>query len=143
MWVRLGASQLLGFILADIDFQKVEKLLKNPDDTETGYIYSDPMNTLKSLTLDLIAQLYPGMILEELSDQIVKNLVFIARLLKSVTTKYVKSEEATGDGDKINALSLLWLMKKMRRSVNIEVTQSPKSTSVVSRSHINEIDINS
>lgn len=132
LWVRLGASQFLEFILAATDIEKVEKLLLNPDDSESGYIYSDPVNTIKSLTLDLIAQLYPDMNVEELSDQVVKNLVFIARLLKSVTTIRNKNENETEtETDKTNPLSLLWLVKKMRRSVNMEVTQSPKSTCVV------------
>ncbi|XP_051172265.1 small subunit processome component 20 homolog [Leptopilina boulardi] len=131
LWVRLGASQFLEFILAATDIEKVEKLLLNPDDSESGYIYSDPVNTIKSLTLDLIAQLYPDMNVEELSDQVVKNLIFIARLLKSVTTIRNKNENETEtETDKTNPLSLLWLVKKMRRSVNMEVTQSPKSTCV-------------
>ncbi|XP_043461043.1 small subunit processome component 20 homolog [Leptopilina heterotoma] len=125
LWVRLGACQFLEFILATIDTKRVEKLLKNPDDNESGYIYSDPVNTLKSLTLDLIAQLHPEMNVEELSNQVVKNLVFIARLLKSLNPRYEKSED-NEEADKSNSLSLLWLVKRMRRSVNMEVTQSPK-----------------
>lgn len=125
LWVRLGACQFLEFILAAIDTKKVEKLLKNPDDDESGYIYSDPVNTLRSLSLDLIAQLQPEMNVEELSNQVVKNLVFIARLLKSLNPRYEKSED-NEETEKTNSLSLLWLVKRMRRSVNMEVTQSPK-----------------
>lgn len=136
MWVRLAASQLLGFILSALDTEKVEHLLKNPDEApESGYIYTDPVSTLRSLTLDLIAQLYPDMTLEELSDQIVKNLVFIARLLQSLDVGGVKSgenKEVPNETDKNNMFSLLWMVKKMRKSVNLEVTQSPKSVSVVS-----------
>lgn len=130
LWVRLGACQFLEFILAAIDTKKVEKLLKNPDDDESGYIYSDPVNTLRSLSLDLIAQLQPEMNVEELSNQVVKNLVFIARLLKSLNPRYEKSED-NEETEKTNSLSLLWLVKRMRRSVNMEVTQSPKLICVV------------
>ena len=133
LWVRLAASQLLGFILAALDTEKVERLLKNPDESlDSGYIYSDPVDTLRSLTLDLIAQLYPDMTLEDLSDQVIKNLVFIAKLLKSTDTKDKESEEIPNETDKINKLSLFWLVKKMRKIVNVEVSQSPKSTCVVS-----------
>ena len=136
LWVRLEASKFLGFILSALDTKRVEHLLKNPDDApESGYIYSDPVNTLRSLTLDLIAQLYPDMTLEELSDEIVKNLAFIARLLQSLDVESVKigeSQNVPNETDKNNMFSFYWMVKKMRKIVNLEVTQSPKSTSVVS-----------
>ncbi|KZC04815.1 Small subunit processome component 20 like protein, partial [Dufourea novaeangliae] len=85
-WVRLTASQMIGFILAVLDVDKVIDLLKNPEkcETETGYMYSDPAATIKSLTLDLVGQLQPDMVFEELSEQSIKNLICIARILKSI-----------------------------------------------------------
>lgn len=137
LWVRLAAAQLIGFILATLDVDKVVELLNNPEsDTIQGYMYSKPVDTLKSLILDLVAQLYPDMTFEQLADQVVKNLIFIAKMLKSVTGSVVKNDEKD-DGNKTkdsNRLSFPWLIRRLRKAVNIEITQAPKSTSVVSTS---------
>lgn len=133
MWIRLAAAQLIGFILAALDVDKVVELLNNPesDRIHEGYMYSKPVDTLKSLILDLVAQLYPDMTFEQLADQVVKNLIFIAKILKSVTGSAAKNDEED-DGNKAkNNLSFLWLIRRLRKAVNIEITQAPKSTSVV------------
>ena len=135
MWVRLAASQQIGFILAVLDIDKIVDLLENPEkcEAETSYMYSDPTAIIKSLSLDLIAQLQPDMILEELVNQTVKNLIFIARILKSVkqiNTTATDRVDETEDKDK-KKLSLLWLVRRLRKSVNIEIVQAPKSITVV------------
>ncbi|XP_063986981.1 small subunit processome component 20 homolog [Diachasmimorpha longicaudata] len=126
LWVRLAATQQIGFILATLDDEKLSRHLqiKEADDAEPlkGYVYSAPGETLRSLSLDLLAQLQPGMEFEELADQVVKNLVFIARVIR--TSSWGEGEE------KDDGVSLLWLVKRVRKCVNIEVTQNPKSTCV-------------
>ncbi|KAF3425764.1 hypothetical protein E2986_10060 [Frieseomelitta varia] len=134
MWVRLAASQQIGFILAVLDIDKIADLLENPEkcEAETSYMYSDPTAIIKSLSLDLIAQLQPDMMLEELANQTVKNLIFIARILKSVkqiNTTATDRVDETEDKDK-KKLSLLWLVRRLRKSVNIEIVQAPKSITV-------------
>ncbi|XP_046606050.1 small subunit processome component 20 homolog [Neodiprion virginianus] len=134
LWVRLAAAQLIGFILAAIDVEKVADALENPESyaDQKGYIYSDPVATMKSLALDLAAQLQPELVFEDLADQVVKNLIFVARALKSFHIRGGKkpdnhSSTSESDGDRI---SLFWLVKRMRKIVNVEVTQSPKSTAM-------------
>jgi len=138
LWVRLAAAQLIGFILAALDVDKIVELLNNSesDRVHEGYMYSKPVDTLKSLILDLIAQLYPDMTFEQLTDQVVKNLIFIAKILKSITGSTEKKDKQD-DGNKVdgknnnNNLSFPWLIRRLRKAVNIEITQAPKSTSVV------------
>ncbi|KAL6263531.1 hypothetical protein P5V15_006320 [Pogonomyrmex californicus] len=133
LWVRLAAAQLIGFILAALDVDKIVELLNNPENDKTceGYMYARPVDTLKSLILDLVAQLYPDMTFEELADQVVKNLIFIARMLKSVRSAAKNDEQENGNkAVDSNNLSLSWLMRRLRKTVNIEITQMPKSTSV-------------
>ena len=117
------------------------RLLDNPEECEkeNGFLYSDPMETLRSLSLDLAAQLQPDMQFEELADQVVKNLIFVARVLKNLKTEYrgeiKKNEESVENeelGHSVENISILWLIRRMRKCVNVEVTQAPKSTSVVS-----------
>ncbi|XP_015126374.1 small subunit processome component 20 homolog [Diachasma alloeum] len=128
LWVRLAATQQIGFILATLDGDKLShylqfKRFEDAGDSVKGYVYSSPVETLRSLSLDLIAQLQPGMEFEELADQVVKNLVFIARVVKTA------SWGAEGSGRE-DGVSLLWLVKRVRKCVNMEVTQNPKSTCV-------------
>ncbi|XP_016914705.1 small subunit processome component 20 homolog [Apis cerana] len=132
-WVRLAASQMIGFILAILDVDKIIDIINNPEkyEKEIGFMYSDPITVIKSLTLDLIAQLEPDMTLEELADQTVKNLIFIARILKSIkkinTIAIDQNDEIKSDK---NQLSLPWLVRKLRKAVNKEITQTPKSITV-------------
>lgn len=111
------------------------ELLNNPEDDKVheGYMYSKPADTLKSLILDLVAQLYPDMTFEQLADQVVKNLIFIAKMLKSVPEFTVKNDEQNDENKakNNNNLSFPWLIRRLRKAVNIEITQAPKSTSVV------------
>jgi len=135
LWVRLAAAQMIGFILTTLDVDKIVELINNPDNDKIyeGYMYSKPVETVKSLILDLVAQLYPDMTFEQLADQVVKNLIFIAKILKSITGTIAKNNEED-DGNKAknsNNLSFLWLIRRLRKVVNIEITQAPKSTSVV------------
>lgn len=125
---------MIGFILAAHDVDKIIDCLKNPDkcETESRYMYCDPTTTIRSLTLDLIAQLQPDMMLEELADQTIKNLIFIARILKSVNTVNDAIDEGNEVRDKDkNQLSLAWLVRRLRKAVNIEIAQAPKSITVV------------
>ncbi|XP_076171321.1 small subunit processome component 20 homolog [Ptiloglossa arizonensis] len=134
MWVRLAASQMIGFILAALDVDKIIDILENPEkgEMETSYMYSEPTIVLKSLTLDLIAQLEPDMMFEDLADQAIKNLIFIARILKSIKTsniEIVDQDDQVKEKDK-SQLSLAWLVRRLRKAVNVEITQAPKSTIV-------------
>lgn len=125
---------MIGFILAILDVDKIIDIINNPEkyEKEIGFMYSDPITVIKSLTLDLIAQLEPDMTLEELADQTVKNLIFIARILKSIkkinTIAIDQNDEIKSDK---NQLSLPWLVRKLRKAVNKEITQTPKSITVV------------
>ncbi|KYN12679.1 Small subunit processome component 20 like protein [Trachymyrmex cornetzi] len=134
LWVRLAAAQMIGFILTTFDVDKIVELINNPDNNKIyeGYMYSKPVETVKSLILDLMAQLYPDMTFEKLADQVVKNLIFIAKMLKSITGSVAKNDEED-NGNKAknsNNLSFFWVIRRFRKVVNIEITQAPKSTSV-------------
>lgn len=126
--------KLIGFILAALDVDKVVELLNNSDSdpVHEGYMYSKPIDTLKSLILDLVAQLYPDMTFEQLADEVVRNLIFIAKMLKSITRPAKNDDQDNGNKmNDSNNLSFHWLIRRLRKAVNIEITQAPKSTSVV------------
>ncbi|KAF5307845.1 hypothetical protein FQR65_LT18317 [Abscondita terminalis] len=100
-WVRLGAAQFLGFVLSSLDVDKLSRLVLAKEVEESGYLYSAPELTIKSLTLDLCAQLQPD-VKDELAEQVIKNLLFVARVLQKVP--------------------------RMRRAVHVEVIKDQSST---------------
>lgn len=113
-WVRLSSAQFLGFVLAQIDIEELASLLANNKSGGSGYLKKEPIEAIKALTLDLCDQLQPGNIKSDLAEQVIKNLVFIARVL----------EKVSNDNKKIN---LLWLIKRMRKIINTEIVENPNS----------------
>lgn len=118
-WVRLGAAQFLGFVLSATDIERLAKLLvDNESDEDGGYLFREPRMSVKSLTLDLCDQLQPGDSMKsDLAEQVIKNLVFIARVLQHVP---VEHEDKT--------INLLWLAKRMRKIVNTEIVENASTT---------------
>lgn len=119
-WIRLSSAQFLGYVLSTIDIELLAKLLQSQDSTESGYLYSNPENWLKSLSLDLCAQLQPGGIKSDLAEQVVKNLIFVARVLQHIPIQISK--------DNTSKLNLLWLTKRIRKIVNSEIVENNSST---------------
>ncbi|CAH2002387.1 unnamed protein product [Acanthoscelides obtectus] len=123
-WVRLAAAQFLGYVLSTMDTERLSKLLLERKTEDSGFLYSDPENALKSLTLDLCDQLQPG-VTNDLAEQVVKNLVFVARVLQHIPLK-------ASDSD--SKLNLLWLAKRMRKIVNSEIVE--KASVIVLRTEV-------
>lgn len=103
-------------MLSSVNVDHLSELLISRKWEEVGYLYSNPEDGVKSLALDLIGQLQPG-IKSEMAEQVIKNLVFIARVLEKV---------ALGNPEK--PINLLWLTKRMRKIVNNEVVENPSNT---------------
>uniref|UniRef100_A0A6P7FQB3 Small subunit processome component 20 homolog n=1 Tax=Diabrotica virgifera virgifera TaxID=50390 RepID=A0A6P7FQB3_DIAVI len=116
-WVRLGSAQFLGYVLAHLDIDHIRELLIADTSDDTGYLCNDPTNAVKSLTLDLCDQLQPKNVKSDLAEQVVKNLVFIAKLLQNLPV----SE---------NKPNLLWLTKRMRKIINTEIVENAVSTTL-------------
>lgn len=134
-WVRLGAAQFLGYVLAAIDIPKLSKLLLNNKEDE-GYLYTNPNDSIKSLTLDLSAQLVPGCTKTDLAEQVIKNLIVIARVLQNVPINKKQTQEDDqeleneDDADVTKRVNLLWLVKRVRRIINMEVVENTTSTAL-------------
>jgi hypothetical protein len=66
---------------------------------------------------------------------VVKNLVFLGRVLKNVSVGQIEETEeqdSEEQSDNQTKLSLLWMIQRMRKIVNVEIVQAPKSTAMVS-----------
>ena len=62
-------------------------------------------------------------------------MVFLGRVLKNVSVEGQRDEteeqDSKEESDKQTKLSLLWMIRRMRKIVNVEIVQAPKSTAVV------------
>ncbi|XP_071445858.1 small subunit processome component 20 homolog [Hetaerina americana] len=149
-WIRLVSCQILGVVFGAIDAADVavvaarETLSQNlrvqlkgtPSSvtaiSELPFLMVDVEARLKSLVLDLSAQLDSQGLGFELAEQVVKNLVFLARVMMEIE-KHVKcsdSKRSTDEEEKKDTLCLSWMFRKMRVAVNTEVARTPNQTAV-------------
>lgn len=120
-WVRLAAAEFLGFVLAATDIKRLSQLLTLHKSDASGYLYSNPAENIRTLTLDLCAQLQPNLTNAALAEQAIKNLIFVARVLQSLPVQPTEQQKQ---------IDLPWLVRRMRKTVNTEVVIAPTSTSV-------------
>lgn len=148
VWVRLNALKTLQLILSQIDSEDIHRILENgPDDTmqenALNYIYRDPAKEIKSLILDLCAQMVPGQADKEMSQCVTMTLLLIANYLKNVSFDSIskandEEDDGDGDGDGDNVVSmkrpinLPWMVRRLRYVVHAEVAKTPQSTLLVS-----------
>lgn len=100
------------------------------ENNEVGFVYSDPIETIRRLTLDLIAQLQPDIAIEKLANSISRNLICIAEILQFVEWDAEWKEKDSEDTSQ-HFLSLFWLMRRVQKAINYEITRAPKSICVV------------
>lgn len=142
-WIRCNAAKLLTLILAHYDYAYVGQQLlgikceKAEDVKVLEFIYAHPAQDLKSLVLDLCAQVIPGETAQEMIDELVKLLLFVAHMLRDVPFS-IKLE---GEGDQketkgtpVGKINLNWLVRNIRFLINKEVSKAPHDTSIVSSS---------
>lgn len=128
VWVRINAAKILGLILSQIDVEQL-KLSFSADDTrlkepDFNFLYKNPSAELKSLCLDLSAQLIPDATDEDMADEVVKDLLYVANMIKDISL-----EKQTTVEDRI--INLHWLIRRMRYVVHAEVAKAPHITVLV------------
>ncbi|XP_056016221.1 small subunit processome component 20 homolog [Ostrea edulis] len=129
MWVQLASCQLIGLLFAA--WTPEEIIQPHSGSTLHDFIQMDSIRKLESLALDLITQLQSRFLTEDLANQIIKNMVFIAKVAKLLSDKESSkdsAEAANSDLKNQKCLSLRWLIKKMIREANHEAVNQPKST---------------
>lgn len=133
VWVRLNAVKILEFVLNNIDIKRIQKQLLNPiteqtsnvdnGDDDENRIYSNPQIELKSLILDLCAQLIPNETDVDMTEQVFKNLLYIANILQIIPLTNDENEKV---------INIIWLIRRIRRIINAEVAKAPQSIIFVS-----------
>lgn len=137
-WVRLNALRMLQNIMQSIDVDQVNKMLISNErrPIQSNFIYSNPEQELKSLTLDLCAQLIPDQTDSELASEVTTILLLIANMLKDLPFANTNEVDDGDDEDtKPNArkkINLPWLFRRLRYVIHAEVAKAPQSTVLVS-----------
>lgn len=160
-WVRCNAAKIIAVILSNYDYARVGAQLARAQQqseytngngvdanaAKFDFIYTNPVYDIKSLVLDLCAQMVPGDTQQNMMDEIVKIFLFIGNMLRDVpfSVKQEKQEDAAAE-EKENAaveqneenttstkINLYWLVRNIRFLINREVTKAPHSTILVSK----------
>lgn len=136
VWVRLNALKILQLILRNVNIEEIHNTLMNRESNEnqSNYIYSNPEQELKSLTLDLCAQLIPDQTDAEIAQEATTILLLIANMVKNVP--YGAADNDNDDEEESKSVrrkvNLPWLLRRLRYVIHAEVAKSPQSIVLVS-----------
>lgn len=138
VWVRLNALKILQFILQNVDIEVIHNTLMNRESNEnqSNYIYSNPEQELKSLTLDLCAQLIPDQTDAEIAQEATAILLLVANMVKNVPYGAAADNDKDDDDDESKSIrrtvNLPWLLRRLRYVIHAEVAKAPQSIVLVS-----------
>lgn len=135
-WVRLVSSRLLGLLFAA---WKPEELVAGYQrgTTSLDYLQEDLPTKVAKLCDDFCTQLRSPLLENELGEQIVKNLVFLAKTLQILDGKTesrmerqrtTSAREENLSAQKGTCLTLTTLLNNMNKLAILEASQTPKHT---------------
>lgn len=137
-WVRCNAAKMLTQILAHYDYAYVGQKLVGIKREEAGdekaleFIYTHPAQDLKSLVLDLCAQVTPGETAQEMIDELVKLLLYVAHMLRDVPYNIKQELDNEKSQPSTGKVNLHWLVRNIRILINRELAKASHDTSIVS-----------
>ncbi|KAK6627164.1 hypothetical protein RUM44_009641 [Polyplax serrata] len=135
-WIRCAGAQFLGHVFNSCEPSIVADVLNGKTvESKLSFLESVTIHRrIKSLILDHCAQFIPGIeIGQEFLDQSTKNLVYLARVLSGLVRENEPEKEENEDWNdddddaEKSKLTFLWMTKRMRRIVNMELGQSSSS----------------
>ncbi|XP_078582715.1 small subunit processome component 20 homolog isoform X3 [Branchiostoma floridae x Branchiostoma japonicum] len=113
-WVRLASAQLFGCLFAawkpeelvtmatdgDNQTPKKKKRKVEEEDNIVEYLRENTMQKLRDLSADFCTQLQSSYLDHDLANQVIKNLVFLAKVVRQVTPDTAQTDDVTdGNGD--------------------------------------------
>lgn len=136
VWVRMNALKTLQIILQHVNTDEIQDIFQNNASRQNplSYIYSNPEQELKSLTLDLCAQLIPEQIDSEMAQEVTTILLLVANMVKGIPCGEVVDRENDDEMEpKMDRrqINLPWLLRRVRYVVHAEVAKAPQSTILV------------
>ena len=121
--------------------------------TSSDYLLSSAHERIEELTKSSLGQLQSAILGDELADQVVKNLVYLAQIVRrlwpdtSETTASAASEKADAEleeddeegGDGVDRFGLSWLIGRMARIARREAGNTPQQGRKVRLCFVNGI----
>ncbi|XP_078664356.1 small subunit processome component 20 homolog isoform X2 [Branchiostoma floridae x Branchiostoma belcheri] len=114
-WVRLASAQLFGCLFAawqpeelvtmETDHEKMPKKKKRKveEDNVVEYLRDNTMQKLRDLSADFCTQLQSSYLDHDLANQVIKNLVFLAKVIRQVTPGTAQTDDITDQTDDVTA----------------------------------------
>jgi len=124
LWIRTLSARLVGTLLGWHKVEDVAACVSNQvmsDDVSRSYLISPDhvAGRLRSLASESVGQLQSGILDDQLTKHVVKNLEFIAKVANRLPPSGAEQELGT------TAPTLPWLTGKLRREINAEVALRP------------------
>ncbi|XP_066264950.1 small subunit processome component 20 homolog [Branchiostoma lanceolatum] len=112
-WVRLASAQLFGCLFAawkpeelvamETDEDRTpKKKRKVEEDNVVEYLRDNTMQKLRDLSADFCTQLQSSYLDHDLANQVIKNLVFLAKVIRQVTPDTAQTDDVTDQSGDVN-----------------------------------------
>ncbi|XP_067674264.1 small subunit processome component 20 homolog [Haliotis asinina] len=132
-WCRLTACQLFGQLFSAWPLDDVKSQLESGQSKD--YLLTDTRQKLRGLTQSFITQLQSEHLTEDLINQIVKNMLYIGKIIKLLPSPEEDlagleedPEESAGPIKVKQGLSVKWIVKRMVREAHHEAINNTKVT---------------
>uniref|UniRef100_A0A673V841 UTP20 small subunit processome component n=1 Tax=Suricata suricatta TaxID=37032 RepID=A0A673V841_SURSU len=143
-WVWLTAAQIFGLLFAScqpeeltrkLKFKTTKKKFSEP--VAVRFLTNDLEQKMKSISLASCHQLHSKFLDQSLGEQVVKNLLFVAKVLYLLEADSQDKQDEEMDSDKeeneeakeehSKPATLLWLIQKLSRIAKLESAYSPRN----------------
>ncbi|XP_071112967.1 small subunit processome component 20 homolog [Haliotis cracherodii] len=132
-WCRLTACQLFGQLFSAWPLDDVQSLLESGQSED--YLLTDTRQKMRGLTQSFITQLQSDHLTEDLINQIVKNMLYVGKVIKLLPSSeedpagLEEEPEESGGSTKVKqGLSVKWIIKRMVREAHHEAINNTKVT---------------
>ncbi|KAG8180889.1 hypothetical protein JTE90_018389 [Oedothorax gibbosus] len=131
LWVRLGTSQLFGLLLSTYTVEEIQEAINRKKKKKLVFLNS--RQKLRDLTADFATQLQSlkkepnsEKLNEKLGDQVIRNLVYLARVISILPEKTYNNNSSSKE-DNVE-VTLNWIIRKLCREAKKEVAEDKTFT---------------
>ncbi|KAF8770179.1 Small subunit processome component 20 like protein [Argiope bruennichi] len=116
VWVRFATNQLFNLMLLSYSVEEIVKAICKKKKDNSVFLNSRQM--LRDLSADFSTQLQSPFLDEKFGELIIRNLIYLARIIAKLPEKSVQSEETV-------QVTLDWMIRRLCREAKREVADNP------------------